>query len=211
MDQLRFFKVGALPTAGTAEPNAFYLIPNASNANYADTYVTDNQGNLKQIGNTSMISEISQATDTKLSGGVLDGQEMVLTDNKGGEVRFDVSPMFSDIRLQSGQLNAAGDALDFVIGDGTNNSTVSVPVSALVSVAVGEGLTGDGTPSNPLKAKLSTDAGQTAVFGADGGIFVPATATHTHANKTTLDNIGAEGDTLKFNGSAVQRWENVQW
>lgn len=40
-------------------------------------------------------------------------------------------------------------------------------------------LTGNGSTANPLAVKLSTDAGNQTVFGADGGVYTPAATPYT--------------------------------
>lgn len=55
MASIRFFKVTQLPQ--TLEANSFYYV---LNGNYAESYLTDNAGNLKKLGNTAMIEAITQ-------------------------------------------------------------------------------------------------------------------------------------------------------
>lgn len=52
---VRFFKVVALPT--TPVPNAFYFV---QNGNYAESYLTDHEGNVKKMGNTQMVEELTK-------------------------------------------------------------------------------------------------------------------------------------------------------
>lgn len=52
--QIKFFKVTSLP--GTLEANSFYFV---SNGDYAESYLTNNAGVAKSIGNTTMIEEVA--------------------------------------------------------------------------------------------------------------------------------------------------------
>lgn len=52
---VKFYKVTELPA--TLEENAFYYV---LNGDYAEGYVTDTLGNLKKIGNTEMIEELTK-------------------------------------------------------------------------------------------------------------------------------------------------------
>lgn len=51
--QVKFYKVSTLPQS--PEPNSFYYIENGE---YAEAYLTDNQGNAREIGNTTMTNDI---------------------------------------------------------------------------------------------------------------------------------------------------------
>ena len=51
-----FYKVVTLPTV--LVPNAFYFV---ENSNYAESYLTDDAGIAKKIGNTTMIQELTQS------------------------------------------------------------------------------------------------------------------------------------------------------
>lgn len=55
MANIRFFKVTQLPQ--TLEANSFYYV---LNGNYAESYLTDNAGNPKKLGNTAMIEALTQ-------------------------------------------------------------------------------------------------------------------------------------------------------
>lgn len=55
--QVKFYKVASLPT--TMEPNAFYYVENGT---YTESYLTNNAGVAKSVGNSSMINAlVSQA------------------------------------------------------------------------------------------------------------------------------------------------------
>lgn len=55
MSAIRFFKVTQLPA--TPVPNSFYYV---QNGNYAEQYLSDHIGNLKKVGNTQMVEELTQ-------------------------------------------------------------------------------------------------------------------------------------------------------
>lgn len=52
---VKVFKVLVLPT--TLEPNAFYYVENGT---YAESYLTDDTGIAKKLGNTQMIQALTQ-------------------------------------------------------------------------------------------------------------------------------------------------------
>ena len=58
-------------------------------------------------------------------------------------------------------------------------------------------LTGNGSTANPLAVKLSVDAGNTTVFGSDGGVYTPAsTYAFTAAGSSGTAQAISNGDTL---------------
>lgn len=58
MSDVRFYKVTSLPQV--LVPNSFYYV---ENGNYAESYLTDDSGIAKKIGNTVMIQEVTQVID----------------------------------------------------------------------------------------------------------------------------------------------------
>ena len=52
---IKFYKVLLLPAV--LEANALYFVQNGG---YAETYLTDDEGNPKKVGNTQMIEELTQ-------------------------------------------------------------------------------------------------------------------------------------------------------
>ncbi|MGA1773150.1 MAG: hypothetical protein ACO387_03470 [Flavobacteriaceae bacterium] len=55
MANVKFYKVTALPE--TLTPNAFYYV---ENGDYAESYLTDDAGTAKKLGNSSMIEALTQ-------------------------------------------------------------------------------------------------------------------------------------------------------
>ena len=53
---VRFFKVTVLPT--TPVPDAFYYVENGE---YAESYLTDSEGNLKKVGNSAMVQQLTES------------------------------------------------------------------------------------------------------------------------------------------------------
>ena len=64
---VQFYKVTSLPTIGA--PHSWYLL---INGDYCETYVTDNAGAFKKVGNSDMISELN---DIKLEDAPNDGKQ----------------------------------------------------------------------------------------------------------------------------------------
>lgn len=57
---IKFFKVTSFP--GSPLPNAFYYVNDGTN-DRAEAWLTDNNGNAKQIGNTAMMEDIASVID----------------------------------------------------------------------------------------------------------------------------------------------------
>jgi len=72
------------------------------------------------------------------------------------------------------------------------------------TVFKGTSMTGNGSAANPLAVKLSTDAGNSAVFGGDGGVFVPASVPFAFdiTDGATTQGI-ATGNTITFVGTGA--------
>jgi len=91
-------------------------------------------------------------TATIVSGRV-SGNNLILTLSDKSTIIIDVTPTLVDIKLVSGVYNAFSQTLDLTLSD---NSLVQVSLASLIA--------------------LSTDAGQIATIGTDGGILVTDTS-----------------------------------
>jgi len=124
-----------------------------------------------------------------IASGVLTGNNLVLTKVGGGTITIDVTAAVADLRVTSGVYNAATKALDFTLSD---SSKISVPVSALLPVTVGNSITGDGA-TTPLSVAYSADSGNTAKAGTDGKIFASPTNLSATPSATTLTLTSSTG------------------
>lgn len=131
------------------------------------------------------------------------GDTLEFTMADGSIVSVDATALTADVRLISGVYNAGTESLDLTVSDGTTPSTVSIPVAALLPVTTDATISGDGA-ATPLGVNFSADAGNAAIAGTDGGVFVPAVAatTNTLVNDgtntltSTVDGVAADADII---------------
>lgn len=107
---------------------------------------------------------------------------MVLT--SGGTVDIDVTDMVNgvDVYVTSGVYNPGTANIDFTF---SNASTVSVPVSALLTVTTGNSIDGDGA-STPLTVGISSDLGNRIILGSDGKLYLTEVANANYFLSSTV-------------------------
>lgn len=186
MAQVQFYKVSVLP--GTLQPNAFYYV---ENGDYAESYVTNQAGVAKALGNTAMINALIVAALASLP-------------SSGAPVLF-----VADI--------AARDALEpeqavfVLVQDATGDPTVSAgaalyawnpATSAWLKVAEYES----------MDVQLTWSAIQGKPTSTPAQIDTAVSQSHAHSNKATLDLLGAGADGLTYNGQPVSSsWATLNW
>lgn len=186
MANVQFFKVSTLP--GSLQPNAFYYVENGA---YAESYVTNQAGVAKALGNSAMINALINDALSSLP-------------SSGAPVLF-----VADI--------AARDALDpeqavfVLVQDATGDPTVTAgaalyawnpATSAWLKVAEYES----------MDVQLTWAAIQGKPSSSPAQIDTAVSQSHAHANKATLDLIGAGADGLTYNGSPVgSSWATNNW
>lgn len=188
MALVKFHKVVTLP--GTLEANSFYYVENGT---YAESYVTDDTGAARSIGNSAMINALITAAIEDLAVG-LNSIEIV-----------------ADI--------AARDALTAALD--RNAMILVIDASADPTVDSGSALYAwDDVASEIYKIaeyeSMDVVVAWSAITG--GPVSTPAnideavTMRHTHANKTTLDKLSEDGDGLLFDAAGIlSRWTTLNW
>lgn len=174
---VQFFKVNSLPVSGV--PNAWYLV---LNGNYSETYVTDNTGVFKRVGNSLMINElITQALDglntTEVVNNITDRDNLTLSSN----TLVYVIDATGDVTVNSGA------ALYIYKHSTTSFHKIAEYESIDLSI---DWVNISGKPtSTPTQ------------------IDQAVTNSHTHTNKTVLDNIQEALTTvLKSGYDGVVNW-----
>jgi len=183
MAQVKFYKVNTLP--GSLEADAWYLV---INGNYAETYVTNNAGVAKMVGNSTMINQL---ITTALNG-------------------LNTTEIVADITAR----NALGpslnrNALVYVI-DATGDVTVASGAASYLwddanSVWIKI------TEFESLDAAISWTSISGRPTSTPGAIDAAVAASHTHSNLTDLNLLSSSGGVLFYNGDEVKNWNTVNW
>ena len=177
-------KVSTLP--GSLQSDSWYLV---SNGNYAETYVTDNAGIAKMVGNSTMINNLISAQLTGLS------QTFIVVDIAARDALTATLNRNAVIQV----INATGD-VSVISGGATylwdDANSVSVKISEFESMDVALNW------SNIIGKPTS----------APGAIDAAVVNSHTHSNKSTvLDLLTESGGVLFFNGVEVKNWNTINW
>lgn len=189
MADIKFYKVSVLP--GGLQPNSVYYV---ENANYAETYVTNNAGVAKSVGNTAMINALA---DARVAAGL---------------AGLDALQIVANI--------AARNAL---AGNNRNQMVLVVDATGDATVAAGSALyafrNSDDTwlklteyESLDVVVQWANISGKptSAVALIDDAV----TKRHDHANKAVLDLITAPSGVMNYNGQPVggsPAWTNTDW
>lgn len=188
MAAVKFYKVATLP--GTLEADAFYYVENGT---FAESYLTNSAGVARSVGNSAMINALindalagwsGNASSLEIVADIAARDALVAT--------LDVNAMILVVDASADATVTSGSAL---YAYGASNTTVyklaeyeSMDVVLQWSSIVG------GPSSTP--AQIDTAVSQS----------------HTHANKATLDLLGADADGLTYNGAGVSsRWATNNW
>ena len=176
---IKMHQVTALPA--TLDPDSFYFV---LNGNYAESYLTDNSGVAKHIGNSQMIMDLAQS--------LIDSDNQVVADIASRDAIS--SPNVGDLVLV---IDASADV---TVDSGA--ATYVWDGSAYVKISEYESL--------DLIVNWSDIVGKPT--STPSAIDQAVTDSHTHVNKTELDKIGEDGDgCLTYNGVAIDKWTTNNW
>lgn len=188
MANVQFFKVTSLP--GSLQPNAFYYVENGA---YAESYVTNQAGVAKALGNSAMINALITAALASLP-------------SSGAPVLF-----VADIAARNALEPDLEQAVFVLVQDATGDPTVSSgaalyawnpATTAWLKVAEYES----------MDVQLTWAAIQGKPSSTPAQIDTAVSQTHTHSNKATLDLLGAGADGLTYNGQPVSSsWATNNW
>lgn len=189
MAQLKFFGLDSLPT--TLQPDAFYYV---LNGDYAESYVTDDAGNAKMIGNTTFIDARVADALANWAGG---GNQLQIVADIAARDALAVGATYNIMALV---LDASDDP---TVDAGSAMYAYSIDTTTWFKVAEYESMDvqvqWDDIIGGPSSSVAAIDAA--------------VAASHTHANKATLDDLttGAN-DELLFKGAPVTtQWEQKDW
>ncbi len=191
MAEIKFFKVTSLP--GTLEANAFYFV---SNSQYAESYITDNAGAAKSIGNSTMIEEVAAdllggnrfrvvdditARDNLITG---DQPFLVLVADATADATVDTGGALYAWKPEAGESGEFRKVSEYESMD-IDFSSIDINWSQLVN-----GPTSD-------------------VADIDDAV----TKRHEHTNKTVLDDLGDDGnDNLTYKDNPIgMLWTQSNW
>ena len=188
MSTIQFHKVSSLP--GSLQPDSFYFVQNGT---YAEAYLTNAAGEARAIGNSSMINAL--ITDALAS-----------LPSSGAPLVF-----VADIAARNALEGSLTSATFVLVEDATGDPTVNA----------GAALYG-WNPATTSWLKLAEYESMdvtltwTAIQGrptsTPAQIDSAVAATHSHANKATLDKLSESGGLLRFNGAAIQNeWTGANW
>lgn len=184
MAEVKFFKVASLPA--TLQADAWYLVANGS---YAETYVTDNAGNAKMVGNSTMTNQLIAAqlsglSQTYIVADIAARNALTATLNRNAVIQ--VVNATADATVASGGAT--------YLWDDANN--VSIKISEFESMDVV--VQWNGIQGKPTSTPAQIDAA--------------VTNSHTHANKPQLDKIGEDASGVAtYNGDHIKNWNLVNW
>lgn len=212
--ELKFYKVTSLP--GTPEANAFYFV---ENGNYAESYLTDDAGVAKMIGNSNMITQIAGtgSQEVILAADIAARDLLTLTTNTTVYV-VDAS---GDATVNSGGAfyfwDNAGtqwyklaefESMDVTL-EWANIQNKPTSSASAIDAAVTNSHTHGNKPV--LDAITDAGSGQVITAGERTAIGANSAASHSHANKTQLDLISEVNGVAGYNGVEIKNWNTVNW
>ena len=182
MAKTKFFKVATLPATPVA--NAFYFV---ENGNYAESYLTNNTGVAKMVGNSAMIdqrisAQLSGLSSLEIVSDIIGRDALTLTTNK----MVLVIDATGDTSVISGSALYAWRQ--------SNTTWVKVSEYESMDVIVSWGNISGRPSSSPANIDLAV------------------ANSHTHSNKTQLDKIGEDGEgDITYGGVEVMKWTTNNW
>jgi len=186
MAKILFHKVASLPV--TLEADSFYYV---ENGDYAESYITDDAGVAKAMGNSVMIQEI--ATEI-LSGAAF---QIVADITARDAIVTGSTPFMVLVADASGDPTVSTGGALYAWQPGSPGSYLKVAEYESMDITLNWSDIVGGPTSTPAQ------------------IDTAVTNSHTHTNKTDiLDNLGEDvDDLLTFNGSlvGVTEWTTLAW
>lgn len=182
MAKTKFFKLTSLP--GILQSNSFYFIENGT---VAESYITDENGVAKAIGNTAMINSlINQAIASSNS------FEIVATISARNALTLNRNTMVLVTDATGDTTVGSGSAL--YVWNNANSSWSKVAEYENMDVVLNWGNIQGKPNSTPASIDLAV------------------TNSHTHSNKVQLDKIGEDVDgDVTYNGNSIMKWAENNW
>lgn len=188
MALVKFYKVTSLP--GTLEPDSLYFVLNSG---YTESYLTNAAGEAKAIGNSAMINALIADALSSLP-------------SSGAPVLY-----AADIAARDALEPSLTQAVFVLVADASADPTVNAgaamyawnpSTSTWIKVAEYESMDVTLTWASIVGGPSSTPA----------QIDSAVSASHTHANKATLDKLSESTGLLRFEGSPIpSEWASSNW
>jgi len=214
MAELKAFKVTVLPA--TLDADALYFV---LNGDFCETYLTDNLGVAKLVGNSSMITQIAGTgqQEVLLAATIAARDALTFTSNAtiyvqdatadttvdtGGAFYFYDSVSTNFIKL------AEFESMDVqLVWENISGRPTSTPA------AIDQAVANSHVHTNKAILDAITDAGRGQIItqAEADNIAANTVARHDHANKPILDQLGDVSGVLQFAGDAVKRWNSIDW
>jgi len=174
---INFHKVTSLP--GQLEVNSFYFV---ENGNYAESYVTDDAGVAKSVGNSAMINAlIASQLSTFDGGGIKDYADIPARDADQPNLDKNTMCMVYDASADS---EVSGSSAMYYYDNSADTFTL---------VADYESLNISLDWNTLINKPLSTvDQIDSAVSNS-----------HSHSNKSVLDDLSDSSGVLQYKGSSI--------
>ena len=184
---LNFHQVSTLP--GTPQADSFYYV---LNGNYAESYLTDDSGTAKMIGNSVMINALVDAKLATFETGIV-------TDCADITARDALS-------LDKNSMVMVYDAsADATVSSGAALYYYDHSLDSFTKVAEYES----------LDISLDWSAIQNAPSSTPAQIDAAVSQGHSHANKTVLDDLSDNGGSLEYQGQPIGSgtidWATNNW
>jgi hypothetical protein len=158
---LHEYKDNVVSTLTKLEPNSTYIVHCSRFNNDALRWILIAPPITRQSGGGGATSAIA-------SGAVV-GNNLELTKVDGSKISINVASLAADVKLSSAVYNPLTKAIEFKLSD---NSIISVPVSALLPVTTNKTLTGDGS-TVPLSVNVAPVAtNRLTIDPSSGGLMV---------------------------------------
>lgn len=189
MSNIKFFAVTTLPS--TLAADAFYYV---ANGNYAESYLTDNTGTAKMVGNSTMINNIV-------------AQELANWSGSASQVTIVANIAERDALAETAESN-----LMVVVIDATDDPTVTVG-SALYAYALASETWYKLSEYESMDIVVQWNQIQGAPSSTPAQIDSAVTQAHTHTNMAQLNKIGeSETGDMTYNGQPVKtQWDTKNW
>jgi hypothetical protein len=185
---MKFHKVATLP--GTLDPDSFYFVEAGS---HTESYVTDDAGVAKSIGNSAMINTLIQDALAGWSG-----------DANALDIVADIAAR--DALTATLDRNAM-----ILVIDATGDSTVSSG-SALYAYASSTDQVYKLAEYESMDAVIQWSAIQGRPSSTAAQIDSAVGQAHSHANKAVLDKFGESSGAPTYNGAPIQsNWTTNNW
>ena len=186
--RVNFYAVSALP--GSLEPDSFYYVANGS---VAESYLTDNLGNAKSVGNTAMINQLITAALASWEGG--SSSMPIGADISARDVLFAV---------------AAANTMALVIDASADPSVESG--SALYAYDFGSSTVYKVAEYESMDLVIQWASIQGRPNSSVAQIDDAVGKAHQHTNKGVLDKFTEAGGVLLYGGEGIAtQWVSKDW